>query len=102
MATIEVELTKLKQRVEQLESTVHRLTREEHAQTISTPQSLDPVALIALLKAEGVIREPTLEELRLAAKWENLPEEEKQAIRWELDHLPPGPMASDIIIENRG
>jgi hypothetical protein len=25
----------------------------------------------------------------------------KQAIQWELDHLPPGPMASDIIIENR-
>ncbi len=101
MATIEVELTELKQRVERLESTVRQLAREGHVQMVPRPQSLDPVALIALLKAEGVIREPTSEELRLAAKWENLPEEEKQAVRWELDHLPPGPMASDIIIENR-
>jgi hypothetical protein len=36
-----------------------------------------------------------------AQRWEALSEEEKQAIQWELDHLPPGPMASDIIIENR-
>jgi hypothetical protein len=67
--------------------------------SVSLP--LDETALIALLKAEGIIRDPTPEELNLAAKWRELPEDEKQAIQWELDHLPPGPMASDIISENR-
>ncbi len=57
--------------------------------------------LLDWLKAEGVVRDPTPEERRLAAEWEALPEEEKQAIAWELDHVPPGPMASDLILENR-
>ena len=101
MATIEMELVELKQRVERLESTVRRLTKEELPAAPSTSQSLDPAILVALLKAEGIVRDPTSDEQRLAAQWENLPDEEKQAIRWELDHLPPGPMASDIVIENR-
>jgi len=53
------------------------------------------------MRAQGLIREPTAEERRLGAEWRALSQEEKQAVIWELDHLPPGPMASDIIIENR-
>jgi hypothetical protein len=100
MATIELELEELRQRVAWLESTVRQLTgRDVEKPSVSLP--LDETALIALLKAEGIIRDPTPEELNLAAKWRELPEDEKQAIQWELDHLPPGPMASDIISENR-
>ena len=60
-----------------------------------------PKAVRQSLRDQGLVRDPTPEELRLAAVWDNLPKEEKQAVLWELDHLPPGPMASDIIIENR-
>jgi len=101
MATIEVELQELRQRVEWLESTGRQMAREKPQPTHGVSQPLNAAALIALLKAEGVIRDPTPEEIELAAKWRELPEEEKQAIRWELDHLSPGPMASDIVIENR-
>ena len=57
--------------------------------------------LLAWLKAEGVVRDPTPRERQLAAKWAALPEEERQAIRRELDHLPPDPMASDVVLGNR-
>ena len=57
--------------------------------------------LLDWLKAEGVVRDPTPRERQLAAEWSALPEEERQAIRRELDHLPPGPMASDVVLGNR-
>ena len=57
--------------------------------------------LIAWLKAEGLVRDPTPEEQRLASEWQSLPDEEKQVIQRQLDCLPPGPMVSDLIIENR-
>lgn len=101
MATIEGELKELRQRVERLESTVWKLAKDRPASIFAAPEAIDSSTLVALLKAEGLMRAPTTEELRMATEWENLPEEEKQAVRSELDHLPPGPMASDIIIENR-
>ncbi len=55
----------------------------------------------ALLKAQGVSSESTPEAIASAERWHSLTEEEKKAVQWELDHLPPGPMASDIVIENR-
>ena len=103
MTTMELELVELKARVEQLETTVRRLTGSDRV--VETPplgESPTPAQLRTWLKAEGLIREPTPEEQRLAAEWDALPEEEKQAIWQELDHLPPGPMASDIVVENRG
>ncbi len=101
MATIELELAELRQRVERLESTVWKLAKDSPAPILSAPEAIGPSTLVALLKAEGLMRAPTTEELRMAAEWEDLPEEEKQAVRTALDHLPPGLLASDIIIENR-
>ena len=102
MATLELELVELKTRVERLEATVGRLAGGRHEVAPPAPsEPLDQEQILAWLKAEGLIRDPTPEERRLAAEWDALPEEEKKAVRWELDHLPPGPMASDIIIENR-
>jgi hypothetical protein len=102
MTTLELELVELKTRVERLETKVRRLAGDRHEVAPPAPgQPLDQEQLIAWLKAEGLVRDPTLEERELAAEWDAIPEEEKEAVRWELDHLPPGPMASDIIIENR-
>jgi len=101
MATIEVELTELKQRVEQLESTVRQLTEEKLLTKPSVAQPLDEATLVAILKAEGILVEPPAAALAHAQRWQARPESEKQAIRHELNNLPPGPMASDIIIENR-
>jgi hypothetical protein len=102
MASVEQEVLALKTRVEHLEATVADLAGNKSK--VSPPMPGEPITqerLLAWLKAVGVIREPTAEERRLAAEWDALPEEEKQAIRWELDHLPPGPMVGDMVIENR-
>ncbi len=102
MEAIERELLEIRARLDRLEQRVRQLEREEPEIPPPTPGvPPDPQRLLAWLRAQGLIREPTPEERRLAAEWDALPEEVKEAIRWELDHLPPGPMASDIIIENR-
>lgn len=102
MRTVELELLELRTRVARLEERLDRLAGARP--DVLPPVPTDPTDMkqvVAWLKARGVIRDPTPEELRLAAEWDALPEEEKEAIRWELDHLPPGPLLSDIIIENR-
>ena len=102
MKAIERELLEIRARLDRLEQRVRQLAGEE--MEISPPMPgtpPDPRHVLAWLRAQGLIREPTPEERRLAAEWDALPEEVKEAIRWELDHLPPSPMASDIIIENR-
>lgn len=102
MRTVELELLELRTRVERLEERLDRLVGARP--DVPPPVPEDPTDMdqvLAWLKARGIVRDPTPEELRLAAEWEALPEEEKEAIRWELDHLPPGPLLSDIIIENR-
>lgn len=103
MTILEQELVELKTRVEWLEATVRRLVSDRHKVARSAPsESLDKKQLLAWLKAEGLIVEPPSVAQAHAKRWRALSEEEKQTIRWELDHLPPGPMASDIVIENRG
>jgi len=102
MATLELELVDLKARVERLEKTVRHLTGDEREAAPPAPgEPLDQERLIAWLKAEGLVVDPPPMARAHAERWRSLPEEEKRAIRWELDHLPPGPMVSDIIIENR-
>ncbi|MFQ5342584.1 MAG: hypothetical protein ACE5F6_13655 [Anaerolineae bacterium] len=96
------ELVNLKTRVQRLEATVHHLVGD--GQQVEPPkpgEPLDQEQLLAWLKAEGLVVEPPPMVRIHAERWRSRTEEEKQAIRQELDHLPPGPMASDIIIENR-
>jgi hypothetical protein len=98
----ELEFNELKARVERLEAIVQRLVGQEPPAT--TPASGQPVAhdqLLAWLKAEGLIVEPPPMARVHGEHWRTLPEEEKQQIRRELDHLPPGPMVSEIVIESR-
>jgi hypothetical protein len=109
MATVESELNELKQRIEQLESGLRQIARKVDfdqlplavAAPAKAPADMTRAELHAWLLAAGLIVEPPPEVRRRAQAWEVLSEEEKAAVRWELDHLPPGPMASDIIIENR-
>ena len=63
------------------------------------PPELEP--LLAWLKADGLIRDPTPEERRLAAEWDALPEEEKQDHIRLMRSLVLDPPLSQIIIQNR-
>lgn len=102
MKMLEMEVVGLKARVEWLETQMSQLTGLVPDEVPPAPnEPLGHEQLMAWLIAEGLIREPTPVEKQLAAEWEALSTEEKKSIRWELDHLPPGPMVSDIIIQNR-
>jgi hypothetical protein len=63
--------------------------------------SPDPQYIIAWLRSQGLIREPTPEEQQLAAEWDALPEEEKEAHIRLMHSLALDPPLSQIIIENR-
>ena len=96
------ELVDLETRVQRLEATVYQLVGD--GQPVEPPapgEPLDWEQLLVWLKAEGLVAEPPPMVRIHAERWRSRTEEEKQAIRQELDHLPPGSMASDIIIENR-
>jgi len=102
MTTLELELVDLKARVERLETKVRRLTGEEPEVAPPAPgEPIDPEQLIAWLKAEGLVRDPTPEERRLAAEWDALPEDEKEAHIRFMRSLVLDPPLSQIIIENR-
>jgi len=103
MTTLGMELAELKVRVELLEEAVRRLQGDhERIAAPATKGLSERERLLAELKAAGLIRDPLPDEVALAAEWDTMPEEEKQVIIWELEHLPPGPMVSDIVIEGRG
>jgi hypothetical protein len=102
MTTMEVELVSLKTRVQPLEAVVSQLIIQKPNKAQPAPaEHLGREELLAWLMEEGLILQPTPVEIGLAEEWHALPDEEKDAIRWELDHLPPGPMISDIVIESR-
>lgn len=102
MATLEHELRELKGRVERLEATVQRLGSDERQTTLRAPDELsDQEQLLTWLRTQGLIRDPTPEERRLAAEWDTLPEEEKQAHIRFMHNLVLDPPLSQTIIENR-
>lgn len=104
MVGAQVRLQKLETRVTWLEQTVQELrgnqrltmVREDEAESLSEREWL-----LTKLKAEGLIRDLTPQERVHAERWRALPEEEKKVIIHEMQNLKPGPMLSDIIIQNR-
>ncbi len=102
MTSWEQELEGLKARVERLETTVRQLTSDERQ---LTPPARDPLSnqeqVLAWLKAEGLVRDPTPEERRLAADWEALSEEEKRIHIRAMHNLALDPPLSQTILENR-
>jgi len=113
MTVLEVELMDIKERLARLEVTVTRLAdqparpvrsaskRKQPVMPSAAEEPMTPEEIIARLKADGLIIDPPQMIREAAAEWEALSLEEKAAVRDALDNLPPGPMASDIIIENR-
>jgi CHAD domain-containing protein len=103
MSTWEQELGGLKGRVARLEITLRRLA--DTAQPVNTSpapdQLTDSEQILTWLKTEGVVREPTVEEHRLAAGWEALPEEEKQTHLRFMQSLTLDPPLSQVIRESR-
>jgi phosphate uptake regulator len=102
MSTWEQELGELKVRVERLEETVRQLA--ETAPPVASPepdQLADQEQLVAWRKTEGLVRSPTAEEQRLAAEWDTLPAEEKQAHLRFMRSLLLDPPLSQLISESR-
>ena len=102
MTTMEQEVAELKMRLEHLEAVVRRLAGDEPQrapQTTGIPP--DQKSLLSWLKAQGLVRDPTPEERRLAAEWDTLPEEEKQAHIRFMHSLVLTPSLSQVLIGDR-
>ena len=80
---------------------VHALERwfAEPTDRAEPTEKMDTI--IAELRREGMILEPTPEMLAMAAKWDALSEQEKQRHREEMDALRLDPPLSQIIIDSR-
>ncbi|RMF32653.1 MAG: hypothetical protein D6759_08020 [Chloroflexi bacterium] len=105
-----ITLEELEARVQALERTVAELRRErgEPSPVAEPPiwllEGREPTRdeIIAWLEAHGMsVSEPTPEEMALAAEWDALSEEEKQAHRAYMDSLELDPPLSEIILQNR-
>jgi hypothetical protein len=94
-------LEELEKRVTALE----RLIISSQPETQALPEDPDEWTredVIAFLRSRGIqVSEPTGVELALAAEWDALSEEDKQAHRDYMDSLELDPPLSQIIIENR-
>jgi hypothetical protein len=102
MAILEQEILKLKERVERLEAMMQRLVGEtSHGTVVAADEPLSQKQLLALLKTQGLIRQPTPEERRVAAEWEALSKAEQDAHIHLMHNLALDPSLSRIIIEQR-
>ena len=102
MTPWEQELEELKARVERLETTVRQLVNDDRQMTPLTPNQLsDQEQVLAWLKTEGLVRDPTPTERCQAVEWEALPEEEKQTHIRSMHDLVLDPPLSQTILENR-
>jgi hypothetical protein len=102
MTTLEQEVGELKARLERLEAMVHSLAGDVRTPVLpaeSAPQNQD--RLLTWLKTQGLVRDPTPEEHRMAAEWDTLSEAEKQAHIHFMRSLALDPLLSQVLIENR-
>jgi hypothetical protein len=102
MTTLEQEVGELKARLERLEAMVRSLTGDAHKAVLPAagePQNQDH--LLAWLKTQGLVRDPTSEEHRMAAEWDTLSEAEKQAHIRFMHSLALDLPLSQVLIENR-
>ena len=92
----------LKTRLARLEAVIRRLVRDTPQARGSGPAApLAQTPLLGWLKTHGLVRDPTAEECRVAAEWDALSEEDKQAHIAFMQHLVLDPPLSQIIIEQR-
>jgi hypothetical protein len=102
MTTLEQEVMDLKTRLGYLEAVIRRLTAAlPQAEVPVPPTPLDQTELFAWLRANGLVREPTAEEYRVAAAWDTLSDEDKQRHIDHMQHLVLDPPLSQILIAQR-
>jgi hypothetical protein len=102
MTTLEQEVGELRARLERLEAMIRSLAGDAHKAVLPAagePQNQD--RLLAWLKTQGLVRDPTPEEHRMAAEWDTLPEAEKQAHVHFMRNLALDPLLSRVLIEKR-
>lgn len=100
--TLEQEVGELKARLDRLEAMVCALAGGAHRAVLPAagePQNQEH--LLAWLKAQGLVRNQTPEEDRMAAEWDTLSEAEKQAHIHFMRSLALDPSLSRVLIENR-
>ena len=99
MATLDDKVLELEARIERLETTLHQIMRVTHPGDLPEPsESLSQDQLLDLLHTQGFVRDPTVEEQRLADAWEALPAEEKQAHLHHMQGLHLTPWLSQILM----
>ncbi|MDH7485856.1 MAG: hypothetical protein QHJ81_06210 [Anaerolineae bacterium] len=102
MSVAEIELIHLKTRVDWLEQAVRELRGESQTVPAVEGEGLSEREwLLAELKRQGLIRDPTPKERALAAEWDALSGEEKQAHIEHMRSLKLEPLLSEMIIQNR-
>ena len=104
MKAVATKLRELETRVTWLERAVQDLRDAEQPAPIDQEEVeglSERERVLTELKAKGLIRDLTPEERAHAEQWRGLPGDEKQAVIQAMQNLGPGPMLSDIIIQNR-
>ena len=102
MTKLEQEVMDLKTRLGHLEAIIRRLTGDlPQAGVPVLPTPLDQTELLAWLKANSLVREPTAEECGVAAAWDTLSDEDKQRHIDAMQHLILDPPLSQILIAQR-
>jgi hypothetical protein len=101
VTTVELELRELKSRVERLELAMAHWIRREHHRAALADIATDQEQLLVWLREEGLVRDPTPEERRLAAEWDDLPEVEKKAHIEAMRRLILSPPLSQLITDER-
>ena len=101
MTTLAQEVGELKARFSASRAVVHQLAGDEPQ--VALPTSGGPAgqeSLLSWLKAQGLVRDPTPEERHLAAEWDTLSEEEKQAHIRFMHSLVLTPPLSQVLIDH--
>ena len=102
MTPLEQEVKELKTRLDRLEAMVRSLVSDTHkAVPPAADEPQNQEHLLAWLKTQGLVRDPTPEEDRMAAEWDTLSEAEKQAHLHFMRSLALDPPLSKVLIENR-
>jgi hypothetical protein len=102
MTTLEQEVGELRARLDRLEALVRSLAGGAPEAILSAAgESQNREHLLAWLKTQGLVRDPTPEERRMAAEWDTLSEAEKQAHIHFMRSLALDPPLSRVLIENR-
>jgi hypothetical protein len=98
---LEMEVAEIKTRLHRVERALRKQTNS--ARHGSPPQDLpmNNEDLLAWMREHGLVSDPVPDDVRLAAQWDDLSDEEKDAHVRLMHGLALDPSLSEIIIEQR-